>query len=136
MSRFLSAAFSISLISGFAVAMAQTPPATAEAQAVPARGARPPSPTRDPHTPGYVTAKELPDGEVPSPKVDGNFIIGPTHNPAPEMAVQEIVPQGMVSTFTMQSTDSKYYPGIARDGNPGARGGPGNGPPAVITSHP
>ena len=36
-------------------------------------------------TPGYVTAKELPDGAVPPPDADGNFIIGPTHNPAPEM---------------------------------------------------
>src|SRR3954468_13213624 len=40
-------------------------------------------PTRDPHTRGYVTAKELPDGTVPSTDEDGNFIIGPTHKPAP-----------------------------------------------------
>ena len=42
--------------------------------------ARPTPPTRDPHTPGYVTAKELPDGAVPPADADGNFIIGPTHN--------------------------------------------------------
>ena len=46
---------------------------------------RPTPPTRDPHTPGYVAAKELPDGEVPPADADGNFIIGPTHKPAPEM---------------------------------------------------
>ena len=40
---------------------------------------RPTPPARDPHTPGYVEAKELPDGEVPPADADGNFIIGPTH---------------------------------------------------------
>ena len=52
------------------------------------RQGRPPRPTppaRDPHTPGYVEAKELPDGQVPPPDADGNFIIGPTRKPAPEM---------------------------------------------------
>ena len=62
--------------------------------------ARPSPPTRDPNTPGYVAAKELPDGAVPSAKADGNFILGPTHNPAPEMTVQEGVPQGTVYNFT------------------------------------
>src|SRR5262247_3395452 len=76
---------------------------------------RPVPPTRDPHTPGYVQANELPDAAVPSADADGNFIIGPTHNPAPEMTVQEGVPQGTVHTFTMNSADSKIYPGIARD---------------------
>jgi hypothetical protein len=41
--------------------------------------ARPVPPTRDPHTPGYVDAKELPDGTVPPAETDGNFIIGPTY---------------------------------------------------------
>src|SRR6185295_9989867 len=54
---------------------------------------RPVPPTRDPHTPGYVQAKELPDGEVPPAGAEGNFIIGPTHNPAPDMTVQDGVPQ-------------------------------------------
>jgi hypothetical protein len=27
----------------------------------------------------------LPDDAVPPSDVDGNFVIGPTHNPAPEM---------------------------------------------------
>ena len=45
---------------------------------------RQPPPTRDPHTPGFVEKKELADGAVPPVNVDGNFIIGPTHNPAPE----------------------------------------------------
>ena len=98
---------------------------------------RPAPPTRDPNTPGYVTAKELPDGAVPPADADGNFIIGPTHNPAPEMTVQEGVPQGTVFDFTMNSTDSKIYPGIARE--PGTFGTPDPADPAkliVTTSHP
>jgi iron(III)-enterobactin esterase len=101
------------------------------------RPARPRPPTRDPRTPGYVEAKELPDGEVPPPNVDGNFIIGPTHKPAPEMAVQEGVPQGQIFNLTMKSEDSKMYPGIARE--PGTFGTPDPENPAklnVTTSHP
>ena len=45
------------------------------------------TPNRDPHTPGYVPATELPDGVNPSPNANGNFIIGPTHDPAPESIV-------------------------------------------------
>jgi len=97
-------------------ASAQTPPAqTPAAQTPPARPARPTPPTRDPHTPGYVMAKELPDGENAPATVDGNFILGPTHKPAPESTVHEGVPQGTVYNFTMESADSKFYPGIARD---------------------
>src|SRR4051812_1397426 len=93
-------------------------PAAAQAPAVaPARPARPTPPTRDPNTAGYVKAKELPDGENAPAKSDGNFILGPTHNPAPEMTVQEGVPHGTVFNFTMESTDSKIYPGIAREPN-------------------
>ena len=98
---------------------------------------RPAPPTRDPHTPGYVQAKELPDGAVPPVDANGNFIIGPTHNPAPEMTVQEGVPQGTVHTFTMNSADSKIYPGIARDA--GTFGSVDPADPAklvVTTSHP
>src|SRR6267378_4296121 len=83
--------------------------------AVQAPSPRPVPPTRDPSTPGYVQAKELPDGAVPTADADGNFVIGPTHNPAPEMTVQEGVPQGTVFTLTMSSADSKIYPGIARE---------------------
>ena len=72
-------------------------------------------PTRDPFTPGFVPKKELPDGRVPSPNEDGNFVIGPTHPPAPEMTVQDGAPRGVVHTFTMRSEDSRIYPGIARD---------------------
>ena len=84
-----------------------------------------------------MTAKELPDGTVPSPKEDGDFILGPTHNPAAEMTVQESVPQGTIFNFTMESKDSKIYPGIARE--QGTFGTPDANEPSkliVTTSHP
>jgi iron(III)-enterobactin esterase len=98
---------------------------------------RPTPPTRDPHTPGYVTAKELPDGSNPPANADGNFIVGPTHDPAPEMSEHGGVPHGTVYEFTMDSADSKIYPGIARDA--GTFGTPDAADPAklvVTTSHP
>jgi enterochelin esterase-like enzyme len=98
---------------------------------------RPQPPTRDPDTPGYVKATKLPDGAIPRPDQDGNFIIGPTHPPAPEMAVQPGVPQGAVYTFVMNSADSRIYPGIMRE--PGTFGTPDPSDPAkliVTTSHP
>jgi iron(III)-enterobactin esterase len=109
----------------------------APAVQTPAAPPRPTPPTRDPNTPGYVTARELPDGALPSADVDGNFIIGRTHAPAPEAVVQEGVPQGTVYNFTMSSADSKMYPGIARD--PATFGTPDPADPAklvVTTSHP
>jgi len=113
---------------------AQAPPATTPAPVAPPR---PVPPTRDPHTPGYVTATELPDGTLPPPDVDGNFIIGPTHSPAPETQPTEGVPAGTVCNLTMSSADSKIYPGIARDA--GTFGTPDPTDPAkliVTTSHP
>src|SRR3954449_4580824 len=118
-------------------AMAQTPPPAQAPAAQGGRAARPTPPTRDAHTPGYVDAKELPDGAVPSPKEDGNFIIGPTHNPAPEMAVKEGVPQGQVIEFVMKSEESKMYPGIAREQGTFGTPDPANGAKLnVTTSHP
>src|SRR5580704_11114866 len=114
MPRLLSIAFLVSLVAGLNSALAQAP-ATPPPGAPPARAPRPPAPTRDPHTPGYVTAKELPDGDNAPANADGNFILGPTHNPAPEMTAQENVPHGKIVNFTMESADSKIYPGIARD---------------------
>ncbi len=66
---------------------------------------------------------------------DGNYILGPTHNPAPEMKEGEL--RGTVHEFVMQSTESKIYPGIARE--PGTFGTPDPSNPAkliVTTSHP
>jgi enterochelin esterase-like enzyme len=97
---------------------------------------RPTPPTRSPHTPGYGSATDLPDGAVPPSNKDGNFIIGPTHPAAAEMNAHAGVPQGNVIEFTMNSADSKFYPGIARDA--GTFGTPDPQDPAkliVTTSH-
>ena len=122
---------------------------------VPAAGQkteRPVPPTRDPHTAGYVEAKELPDGAVPPADADGNFILGPTHDVA---SAHEVVSKhdaaseksgaagqagalrGKVIEFTMNSTESKIYPGIAREA--GTFGTPDPADPGklvVTTSHP
>jgi enterochelin esterase family protein len=98
------------LTGSIALAYAGQPAAAPQAQ----QTARPEPPTRDPHSPGYVDATDLPDGTVPPADQDGNFIIGPTHSPAPEMMAQDLT-HGSVVEFTMSSADSKYYPGIARD---------------------
>ena len=108
--------------------------ATAFAQT---HSARPTPPTRDPHTPGYVEAKELPDGANAPADADGNFILGPTHNSAPELTVRAGAPEGDVFTFMMQSAGSRIYPGIARE--PNTFGTPDPADPArlvVTTSHP
>ena len=128
MSRLLlSFAFLISLTAGFDPATAQTPTAG---------DARPAPLTRDPSTPGYVKARELSDGTIPSPKEDGNFIIGPTHNAAPEMAAIEGVPKGDVFEFTMESKDSKIYTGIAREPNTFAVPDPADPNKVIVNSHP
>ena len=108
--------------------------ASAQIAAAPA-AVRPPAPVRDPLTPGYVKATELPDGQVPPVEAAGNFIIGPTHVPAREMGpVAEGEPKGTIYKFTLHSTDSKFYPGIARDPHPAGAAPAGvNGP--AITSH-
>ena len=129
----LARSLGISLLVGLgaflAPALGQTPP--------PQHSERPTPQARDPHTRGYVTAKELPDGTNPPGNVDGNFIIGPNYVAPPEMSAHDGVLQGTVIEFTMNSSDSKIYPGIARD--PDTFGTPDPSDPAkliVTTSHP
>jgi len=121
----------------FLIIVAGAGSAIAQAAQPPTHSSGPTPPTRDPNTPGYVTATQLPDGANPPPNADGNFIIGPTHNPALEMSVQKGVPQGAVYEFTMNSEDSKIYPGVAREPNTFGKVDPAD--PAklsVTTSHP
>ena len=128
MLRLASIALLIGLTTGSAMAQA---PAAAP------RPARPTPPTRDPNTAGYVTAKELADGANAPAKDDGNFTLGPTHNAAPEMTAQEGVPQGAVFSFTMESADSKSYPGIAREAGTFGTADPTDPAKLVVTtSHP
>jgi enterochelin esterase-like enzyme len=91
-------------------------------------------PTRDPNSPGFVTAKELPDGSVPPANADGNFIIGPTHPVAPDMTARKDAPKGTVIEFTMDSSDSKIYPGIARDANTFGTADPADPAKLVVTT--
>ena len=94
-------------------------------------------PTRDPHAPSSVAAHELPGGEVPPATADGNFILGPTHRPAPQAIPIAGVPHGEVYEFTVNSTESRIYPGIARD--PNTFGTPDPRDPTTLlltTSHP
>src|SRR5262249_39115137 len=117
-------------------AMAQPAAQQPRVPAKAGRPPRPPGPTRDPNTPGYVKAKELVDGAVPSATEDGNFILGPTHNPAPEMSVKDGVPQGQVFESTIESKDSKIYPGIAREPNTFARPDPADARKVIVNSYP
>ena len=52
---------------------------------------------------------------------------------APEMTAQDGVPQGTIFNFTMNSADSKIYPGIARDA--GTFGTPDPNDPAKLDRH-
>ena len=124
--------FGIAVLGAIAIAPA-VGPARMSAEQV----ERPVPPTRDPHTAGYVKAKELPDGAVPPSTVDGNFVIGPTHTPSPAFSAAEGLKNGSVIEFEMKSSDSKIYPGIARD--TGTFGTVDPADPArlaVTTSHP
>ena len=137
----LSVGVFIGLMAAVTPATAQTAGAAPQPPAAPAAATppapRPVPPTRDPNTPGYVTAKDLPDGTLPPPDADGNFIIGPTHNPAPEMTVQDGVPQGTIYNFTLSSADSKIYPGVARDAGTFGTVDPADPAKLVVTtSHP
>ena len=124
----------MAVLADFNSVMAQTPE---RAPPAPTFAPGPASPTRDPNTPGFVAAKELPDGTAPPVDADGNFIIGPTHTPAFEMVVHEGVPRGAIHTFTMSSADSKFFPGIARDSGTFGTVSPTDPASLVVTtSHP
>jgi len=46
---------------------------------------------------------------------EGDYLLTPPYMDAPELKAQEGVPKGMVYRFTMNSTDSKFYSGIAKN---------------------
>lgn len=106
---------SLLCVSALCAVLAQTPPPAN-------RPPRQPPPTRDPNTPGYVKKTVIPDGSNAPIDKDGDYVIGPNYKPAPEMTVQDGVPKGEVIEFIMDSKDSKFYPGIARE--PGTFGRP------------
>src|SRR3954465_7790477 len=88
--------------------VAQTPPAP------PAQSPRPTPPTRAVDGPGAPAFTKIPSGNAPADQ-GGNFVIGPDYAMAPELTPVDGVPAGKVTQFTMESKDSRFYPGIARD---------------------
>lgn len=98
---------------------------------------RPTPPAREPNTADYVSARELPDGQVPPANADGNFILGPTHNLVRELSSPNSLSNGTVIEFTMNSSDSKIFPGIAREANTFGTADPADKAKLIVTtSHP
>jgi len=104
----------------------EPPSGIAKPPETPVRPKRPVPPVRSPDGPGAPvftvagarpgdTALRAAPGANPPADADGDFLVGPDYVPAPELAVVAGVPQGKVAQFTMDSADSKFYPGIARD---------------------
>ena len=114
---------SVALLGGLTLAAA--PPA-----------ARPTPPTRDPTAEGFVHASTLPDGSVPRPTVDGNFILGPTHPRSPDLSLPDGAPHGTVVNLTMSSADSRLYPGVARVPHTAAQVDPGDPAKLIVTTRP
>jgi enterochelin esterase-like enzyme len=67
---------------------------------------------------GAASAESAPVIPVPTTPLagmeDGNYFVGPDYKPAPELKVDDSVPHGVVKSFTMDSKDSKMYPGISK----------------------
>ena len=63
-----------------------------------------------------ASAVDALDGKDPPPPKemlpDGDYKIGPPYADAPELKVKEDVPKGTIHDFTMDSKDSKIYPGL------------------------
>jgi iron(III)-enterobactin esterase len=74
-----------------------------------AAAARPPA-----DTDAAANPTEAAPGANPQPDVEGNFLVGPVYVAAPELTVVAGVPQGKVEQFSMDSADTKFYPGIGR----------------------
>ncbi len=66
--------------------------------------------------PHRVSPRAVP-GANPPLNAEGDFIIGPDYVPAPEMTAVDGVPKGNVIRFTMNSAESKIYPGISKAAN-------------------
>ena len=80
---------------------------------------------------------DLPDGGVPPINETGNFILGATHPAAPEITINTNFPQGTICNFTLSSTNSKIFPGIAREANTFGTPDPNNPAKLIVTtSHP
>jgi iron(III)-enterobactin esterase len=58
--------------------------------------------------------RAAPGGNAPV-NANGDFVVGPDYLPAAELTITAGVSHGSVQQFAMNSADSKFYPGIARD---------------------
>jgi enterochelin esterase-like enzyme len=77
---------------------------------------RPAPPTRPADGPGAPKWTVISGAGRNAPvDAEGDFLIGPEYVPAPELTPVAGVPEGTVQQFTMESKDSRFYPGIARD---------------------
>lgn len=92
------------------VQAADAPPAAA---APTVRAAPPTRPFDGPGAPPFNVIEGK--GANAPVNANGDFRIGPDYVPAPELSVVAGVPQGTVRQFVMESKDSRFYPGIARD---------------------
>jgi iron(III)-enterobactin esterase len=71
-------------------------------------------PTRALDGAGAPTFTRIPSGNPPA-TAEGDFVVGPEYAAPPELTVRDGVPAGTVTQFTMDSKQSKFYPGIWRD---------------------
>jgi enterochelin esterase-like enzyme len=63
----------------------------------------------------FNSLSNLPFASGADADAEGDFIIGPDYTNAPELTVREGVPRGSLHVFTMNSEDSRIYPGIAKN---------------------
>ena len=131
----MAAAFGLTLALGIRAQSPPTPPAPSAPPASATPPARPVPPTRAPDIPGAPAFTKVTGAGANAPiDKSGDFIIGPDYVPAPEFTSKDGVPQGKVHQFVMDSKDSKFYPGIARDvfGTPD----PNNPKSLIVETHP
>jgi len=123
----------LSLIAtGLIVAQTSTTPVPGPAPAPPPT--RPTPPTRAPDGEGAPPFTRVAAGKNAPVDSNGDFLIGPDYLPAPELGEIEGVPRGKVQQFSMDSADSKFYPGIAR--NVFGTVDPGNPKTLIVETHP
>jgi iron(III)-enterobactin esterase len=104
------------LFAGLARVHAQPAPGSvanipATGPAAPGRGARVPGPPASAADLAEMAKlKDLP--AYANGLDDGDYSVGPDYAPAPEQTPREGVPHGKIINFTMDSSDSKFYPGV------------------------
>jgi enterochelin esterase family protein len=84
------------------------PGAKAEAPAT-KKGGRPGPPATDADLAEIAPLNDLPEWKVGLP--NGDYSTGPDYSPATEQTVRDDVPKGKIINFTMDSAESKIFPG-------------------------